>query len=465
MKRFLACLLIVLCLLGTTLATAETLRVSGLEKRTILQEGPDTVHDAVARWYTEWKELHPDVKLNAAYKVGFSNTNTLIKGLRKKNAGKDVLVLSSASYDIQALVEAGALLDLSENETLRQMVAQMHPALQETAWHEGRLYAIPCNATFSFLHYDDEVLALAGYSREEMPRSLSELLDFLEAWAIRCETEPVPNVCVTNEFNEETFCAESYTIYLTELFLEQYVQQRAAQGLPCSFDEPALVSMLERIALLGPKLYQAHDPDSTFCLVRRAFSPRDLTSLIPGRLTENDPILIPTQVDMLCIAASSKRQETGLAFAELYMKLLRNRSCDLTRITEEDAQAMLAAALLFTDASDEVVSSSYPWYAEYAETVMTKLKKNAEDKSLSAERREKAARRLKEKELSNWVEEARYQLTREELTAYQSCAEFFRVTTCDLSVISSPAATKFIKQFARGRLSADQLLERLEAQR
>lgn len=469
MKRILICILIASCLFAMLSASAETLHINGVDNRTQIVEGPDSVHEVSKRWYTEWNKMYPNVKLVSSYKLGFQNTAALLKGLQKKNASNDVLVLSTASYDMPALMREGALRSLSGNHRLLDMIADMHPAFQAAARYDDQLYAIPCSVSFSFLSYHEEARILAGYSKEEMPRSFTGLLDFLEQWAERCATDPVKNVCVTNEFNEETYRAESYTVYLAELLLKQYIQQCAAQDIACRFHTPEMVALLERIAQLGPKLYQVDDSTGQFCFINNSSEPRYMAALIPGRLTENDPVFIPAQVEMLCISASSKHQDAAVAFAEMYMNLIRNREFDLNNATTEDTEAALAKALLFADASGDVINDHYPWYEQYLSEIIHELEAIVADPSQSKSKKEKAQERLTrygegETERAETIRKAMYQLTADELADYQTWADFFRVTSYDLSIISSKKTDQLLKQFALGSITADELLKRLDAQ-
>lgn len=465
MKRFGVIILTVLMVCCVLSASADTLYVNGMERRTILQSGPDSVEEATARWYDAWTARHPETKLSVSSQAGYRDTAALIRGLQKKNAKWDVLALSTADFDLRQAMRSGVLADLTGDEALRAAVDAMHPALQDAARQDGRLYGVPCGLTFgSFLSYDEAAMAQAGFRREDAPGSLTALLDFLERWA----ASPAENVCVTDTFEEKTYWAGSYTTFLTELLLEQYVQQRAARGLDGTFATPELIALLERASSVGAALYEADRPFSGGpCLFRVTSVPRNIPYLIPGRLAESDPLLIPVQVRLLCVSAASSHPEEAAAFVRTVTALTRQPTGGET-VTAEDAETALTHALLYTDATGDVISDRGGWYEQYVQDTVAKYEAIAADPTQSKKKRENAQARLERYARENWVEnasKARYQLTAEELAVYQGYAGSLCVVTPDLTVVSSKATRSLVKRFAAGRITARELAEGLDAQR
>lgn len=127
MKRIGAIILTVLMVCCVLSASADTLYVSGLERRTILQSGPDSVEEASARWYDEWTARHPETKLSVSSQAGYRDTAALIRGLQKKNAQRDVLALSTADFDLRQAMQSGVLADLTGDEALRAAVGRNAP--------------------------------------------------------------------------------------------------------------------------------------------------------------------------------------------------------------------------------------------------------------------------------------------------------------------------------------------------
>lgn len=467
MKRLLI-LFAALALLTASCASAlaDSVIVSGMNPKTQNhQVEVDKVSFGPALWYSEWQNAYPDTKMNTEKAVPYRSTNAVLKALAGKSIKQDVLLLDAITIDWNEVKASGGLANLSDDPVLAAWVAQMHPVFAEAARQDGALYGLPCGVTFgNFLSVNAEAWALAGYQESDRPTSFTSLISFLEGWAARCQSAPMERICVYDGFDQ--LAETSYTVWLTELLIEQYADQCLAQGVPASFDRPEIVGLLERISALGRELYQHDNPAaSEYRLIQDFSDVSTLPCIIPGRLTDEDPFLIPARVDFLCVPQSSRHPDAARNFLRLYMGLIHDHTYDdYSATTVWDCDAMLANALLFANAAGDIPAYDYGSVERVRQQIASQ-EAIAADPGASEQARARAQSNLERYERNHWLErtlKAEYQLTAAELVAYQSLAGNLRAVSGYNSVVSSRQTRTLIRQFAAGSLSAQEFVQRLD---
>ena len=405
-----------LCLTGAS-ALADALTIAGLDPKTMIHPSVSD-HDTgllPALWLSEWQSRYPGVPLDADNDFPYRSTSALLRALESGDT-RDVLMFPSYNYDWNALKASGSLRDLSDDPELVALVAGMRAPFVEAAYHEGKLYGIPCGITLGLgtMRYDVEAWTLAGYTEADMPASLTSLVDFLESWAERCRREPATGVCVTNIL--ESYSAADHTSWLTEYIIDLYAQQCRAQGLSASFDTPEFVALLERLPALGQALSES-DPvkDSTHCLLESFIRDGDMPYYIPTRLNDGDPQLIPVYISILCVPEKGGNADAAMDFLRLYTDCVRNHTYDdSTAITFWDCEAIRTRALVFEGAPGTVPSpADHMW------------------------------------------------LTADELAAIQPLTGRMRVVSGYAAIPYLKENTQRINQFASGRLTAQELARQL----
>ena len=470
MRKFF-CFLACIVLFSTTffsIASADSLRVSGFDKKTITPEVNERIKIVQAQWYVDWQTAYPKITLTIDKEVSYKSTSALVKALQGKSMKSDVLRLSSSTVNWPEVMATGTLMDLSVDPHLSELVAQMHPVYSSAVSYDGHIYGIPTDVEFlPFLSYDPKAFELAGYSTEDVPTSFSALLDFLESWAIRCRTNPVPDVCVTNTFVETKFNENSYTQFLTELLVEQYVVQCLGQGKGINFNTPEFISILERIPAVGAMLFETDKPlESNYSLINDTSLVSHIPYFIPTRLNDSDPICITVNMQAMCIPQVSKNQEAALAFMHVYMDCIHGRTYDYTALMLADADAMLANGLLFANATGEIPNYGYGTVA-YVEQLIASQEAIAADSSKSETERELARENLARYEAIHWLERAEredWQLTADELHTYQNLTQYIGVCQGSINIIGTKTTRNLESQYAAGKITAQQFVERMEVQ-
>ena len=478
MRRLLALLLaLTLPCMASTAALADSLTVAGLDGRTESHGTYERVRTVAPLWINVWRETYPETSIKMDRYVAYRSTDVLIAGLQKNPVKQDVLTLSTDYYKLSDVMASGGLADLSGEPELSALVDAMHPPFAEAARYEGGVYGVPYGVAFnSFISYNARAWEMAGYSEADVPTSFTALIDFVERWAERCKATPVENIHLTSDFKR--FQATSYAEWLTMQLVQQQANQCLAEGKSLVFNTPEIVALLERIAAVSPVLYEV---DNTFARrnspnngepVYDLFSLSDemsaLGRMIPSRMTDNDPLLIPVYVSVLSVPANCRNPEAARNFIRLYMGLVHGYVYeDLHATTMWDCDAMLAHALLFTDATSAVPSYSYG-AAEQAQAQIARQEAIANDPSASETKRARAQADLDRYERAHWLENLtaqEYQLTAEELAAYQALIPSLRVVSGWNAVTSAKQTERLIQQFASGRITAQEFVERMDGQR
>lgn len=210
MKRILPTVAVITLLVSWIIPCfAETLNIAGFNRSTYTKDGKSTVK----QWYEAFKERYPDVQLSIEKTLSSNSTKALISALKKSSFKYDVFVISSDKVDLAALMSSGVLADMSGNSHTAAILDQTYASLIDMVTFDGKVCGMPCNVDPTlFLTWNPKAWATAGFTECDVPTSFSSFLDFLEAWILRCESDPVDDVCITNEFDEGRFGESSYMI-------------------------------------------------------------------------------------------------------------------------------------------------------------------------------------------------------------------------------------------------------------
>lgn len=85
--------------------------------------------------------------------------------------------------------------------------------------------ACPMGAAYCTNAYSPEAWAEAGLTKADVPDSFTGLLDFLDAWILRMEEQPMDHISVCNAFDEEQYGAHSYILYLVQALVDNHIMQ------------------------------------------------------------------------------------------------------------------------------------------------------------------------------------------------------------------------------------------------
>lgn len=464
MKRLLTIVAVLALLMTWAMpCTAETLALAGFSRSTYTKNGKSVSK----QWYDAFGERHPDVRLTVTKSLPANSTRALMNALQKRSFKYDVFVISSDKVDLSTLLSSGLLADMADDPSAAAILGQMHASLVRMVTWDDQVFGMPCDVTpLAFLTWNPKAWAAAGFTEADVPTSFSSFLDFLDAWILRCEADPVANVCITNTFDEGQFGAGSYTLWLMEMLVRNFIRQCELQGLPIRFDTDEWRALAERIRVTGAGLYRADKPfQSDLPLFEEYSLSSQLPYYVPTRLYDHDPICIPVRVSVMCIPSASDARKSAHDFLTVYFDCMTNRQYDLFDQTEDDAEMALVHALLFANVHDPVPSANYsaPYYWE---GMIAEAQAKLDDPNTSPSKRQYYEANLARYIGKHLVEEAyeqQFVLDEQELIRYQALTPYFAATRPGLLETGASAVKKALRQYAQGKISADELAVRLNS--
>lgn len=209
--------------------------------------------------------------------------------------------------------------------------------------------------SFNFWAINMEGWEAAGLSDADVPDTFPAFLDFLEAWTERIDENPEPQISINNRWVESLYTEYSYTRWLTEMLIENYIMQLQYAGEPLRFENDTLVSLLERVKEVGEAIYYSEPvTKGSMQLIDNVSSNRwpkiSDSGIISMRVNEEQPRLIKSYISMSAVKAGTEKEALAI---ELLEHLVTNIP-DLNR------------ALLYCEA-EPVLNPNYE--TEYARTV------------------------------------------------------------------------------------------------
>lgn len=309
LRRLFTCLLALVCMIASPPAGAATLKLHGAD-----------------RGSEQFQKDHPDVDFQTTT-TEYRNTYELNAAMVTGMFEADVFTIYNMAYDWNAIVDKGFCADLSGSAIILEAVSRMHPSIQRQLMREDKIMGIPESIQFDFLLVDDRGWAEAGYTDADVPKTFPALLDFLEGWVRRRQTEDLAGIAVIGSWAEELYGPTSYINWLTSLLMDSYIMQRQHAGLPLTFDDPALVPLLERIQAVGAAIYQEEPGfiEGSMQLIATSFGPGFMwpgnisQRLVSPRIHENQPHLLYCTMGIQAVYAGSRQKELAIALLEDFL--------------------------------------------------------------------------------------------------------------------------------------------------
>lgn len=207
--------------------------------------------------YKTFTAAHPDVKVEQI--EGYLEADVLLNKLITRSMDEDVFYTFSNDVNLANMIDKGYLLDLSFNETIREAVSRMHPVLRDYVSRDGAIYALPYNVGYrSEMVCNEAVWTELGYTREDVPKTYPDLLDFLESWVIRCEANDLPNTITGG--HDESYNEYTYPTLFVWMLMDSWEQQKEYAGGPLRFNDPVLIDLLERTMQVCLEIYRYCEP-------------------------------------------------------------------------------------------------------------------------------------------------------------------------------------------------------------
>ena len=243
----------------------------------------------------------------------------------------DLMVLRTYNDDFTAFAQAGLLADLSKSEVIREAVSRMTPAMQALITTEdGRILAVPDSHHERPFYWLEDAWNAAGLTAQDVPKSYTGLLDFLDMWIARIEKTPEKDVCVSGLLYWNTGKEQyNYCWWLLETLIMSWELQQRYAGEPVHFATSEFAALAERSREIAFALYKAEPRqkkrESMLELFqndiqggKHANNSRDygFSHTVPLRVTDDQPELMKVTCDLYVVREGSPWLDEAIGFLE-----------------------------------------------------------------------------------------------------------------------------------------------------
>lgn len=373
----------------------------------------------------------------------------------------DIFHVSLSYMDFQRLMEKGYCYDLSGSEKLSALAAQFYPVLSKEITLDGKLYGMPVDFYVSTWSVSS---ALEKKLKLECPKTLVELCQFLNDWAEKGYYEEYTDY---QPFEE----GELRNMVISQA-LSMYIDYMQATGQTLKLDTPEFREIMTAAAAVDVSDYEIQvnweDDDSVNELFNKSglfrnyqylsvrynmrfsqdedydtYSPMLLT------LTENTPLCLSAQVEVMFINPRSKHLDAALRYLELYM--------------ENIEPSMLA--MMCPDKNDPIENPHFEETLKIYRDNIDRIKKaletcKEEDKAAYQEQLENYEGYYKD-----WEREGKYSATAESIAAYRAYDSYFfvRKPNAFYSSGSDDSLHNLLSRFLDGQLPLEQFIQEFDA--
>ncbi len=436
------CIMVVLCaLLCLPSATAETiLKLNGIGET------------ASSNFFS----THSDVKRADLEYHYYKSTNEIITDFLLDSFDYDAFDISTSSIDHQALMRKGYFLDLSSSEIISNAIHDLYPAYAEQCVYDGKIYAIPTHTQVNYWAMYMPVLEQTDFGTFDVPSTFPAFLDFLDQWVDYLKGNPEGDVALIGMagWGDASFYnAQSYTTFLVEQLLDNYIMQKEYAGEKLNFEDSELVNLLNRCIKIGAELYD-YDPavQCSKAILRKVVyagvgSEYQFMSL---RLNDNQPNLISVYLSLYAVNAKTENPELCI---ELMESLLQNNEPTSSAYLYQSAEPVL-------DPDYDANVARQQGFVQESEKQLSRddLTDDERDQLEYGLERQKAG--LQEM-LEN--EEEKYKVSPTSLATYRSYGSYLYVTKPGTFSNSEDAKNfhQLKARFVGGQMTAEQLTQEL----
>jgi hypothetical protein len=301
MKRIFNILLMI-CILFSSAAMAEDTRP------------PLRLGGAVAQ--TDYWQEH-GIKTTMPH-YGWDDYMTIVKS----DNAPDLYNFYTRSDDFLVPKNAGLLADLSGSEIIRAWTDRLRPDIKKLVTTEdGKIVGLAgLDGIVIFLpvYWRQDAWDAAGLTKEDVPKSYTELLDFLEKWMERIGEKPEKSICVADTLHFGKGAKNRYVRWLLDILINTWEMQQYYAGETLNFNTPEFIALLKRTQDIGLRLSEAESIEENRQNMLQLFenysggdrynAGRDygLSHTVPFRITRGQPELMRGSASISVVRADSQ---------------------------------------------------------------------------------------------------------------------------------------------------------------
>ncbi len=196
---------------------------------------------------TAFNQLYPGVPVVIDYS-GYASTAQGISEMMQGSKPADLYGLSLRFIDISALAKKDYLLALNMDD----YAASLNERIRDACSYNGTLYAVPTYTSCSTLGYSTKTLEKLGLTEDDVPKTFSQMLDFINRWQSEFASE-YPEISLFSDMKWIDMKSN-----LVTAILECRELQCRLSGETLSFKDAALQETLEKLSQTD--FYGFYDP-------------------------------------------------------------------------------------------------------------------------------------------------------------------------------------------------------------
>ncbi len=241
----------------------------------------------------------------------------------KSDNAPDLYNFNTSSDDFLASKNAGLLADLSESLIIRAWTDRLRPDIKSlVTTGDGKIVGLAGFdgiVTFLPMYWRQDAWVAAGLTKEDVPGSYTELLDFLEKWMERIEKKPEMDIRVADTLSSHKGEGKnSYVRWLLDMLINTWEMQQYYAGETLNFNTPEFIALLKRTQDIGLRLFKAEPIEKKGQNMLQLFenynggerynAGRDygLSHTIPFRITSGQPELMRGIASISVVPANSQ---------------------------------------------------------------------------------------------------------------------------------------------------------------
>lgn len=420
-----------------------------------LEKEPNDGRLQIARFNEDGEETkrfrlsHPDIpvhSVNMGYELTPARISQMILGGDRET---DIYMVRSFETGYTSLLDKGFCADLSGSRDIASAIMSMPSNLSSAMMRGGQVLGVPVNMEFDIwttLACNAETLADIGLTRQDIPDSMTALLDCLLEW-YRDGT--------LDQVRLFGFSASDQSLTMIWFLLNHYSYYASAGSDWISYNTPLFETLVEKCDKLIAEM-EKHTgiSDASPYLFDYVTSDEILLGdesgerlIIPFTPEENMPPCYPATITVAVLNPLSEKKERALAY--------------LSSLVNE----MPASVRLYfqPDLAKPVESAVYLERRREAETEIERVNGLLQADETEPEARNDLTARLNE--LENWValieREDRWELSPERIAAYRRIADQVLIPESGITEILDEQTYDMVEQYASGVLDRKDFIQDL----
>ena len=236
--------------------------------------------------------------------------------ITKRDDAPDLYNFRTASNDFLVPKTAGLLADLSGSDIVRAWTERLRPDIKKlVTTGDGKIVGLAEFVCFFPMYWRQDAWDAAGLTKEDVPGSYTELLDFLEKWMVRIVEKPEKNIQVAGM----PYSGKNrYVRWLMDMLVNTWEMQQYYAGETLNFNMPEFIALLKRTQDIGMQLSEAESSEKNSPMMLQLFenysggdrynSGRDygLSHTVPFRITSGQPELMRGIASISVVPANSQ---------------------------------------------------------------------------------------------------------------------------------------------------------------